>query len=122
MPAEEIKAMIAGRLTMLAVVQRNTASGTDGWGQPLPPVWSTIGTLRCFAWSNQSREVVDGDKTVMVEDMRAIFLLGAGITDADEITQITDRRGNVIIPGRLKVDGPVQRKHTHLKAALKRLG
>jgi hypothetical protein len=114
--------MIGGRLNMRAVVQRNTASGKDAWGQPVAATWTTRGTLRCFAWSNQSRELVDGDKTAMVEDMRALFDLGADITEDDEISAITDALGNVIIPGRLKVEGPVQRKHTHLEAALKRVG
>lgn len=113
--------MIGGRLTMRAVVQRNTASGKDAWGQPVAFTWATIGTLRCFAWSNQSRELVDGDKSAMVEDMRALFALGADIAEDDEISAITDALGNVIIPGRLKVDGPVQRKHTHLEVALKRV-
>lgn len=113
--------MIAGRFTMRAVVQRNTATGKDAWGQPVAPTWTTIGTLRCFAWSNQSRELVDGDKTAMVEDMRMMVALGADITENDELTAITDARGNLLIPGRLRVDGPVQRKHTHLEAALKRV-
>ena len=114
-------AMISGRLTMRAVVERNTATGKDAWGQPVAPNWSTIGTVRCFAWSNQSRELVDGDKTAMVEDMRMLVGLGADLAEDDEITAITDAKGNVLIPGRLRVEGPVQRKHTHKEAALKRV-
>ncbi len=114
--------MIAGRLTMRAVVQRNTATGKDAWGQPVAPVWATIGTVRCFAWSNQSRELVDGDKTAMIEDLRIMVPLGADLAEHDELTAITDRQGNVLIPGRLRVEGPVQRKHTHGEAALKRVG
>lgn len=114
--------MISGRLTMRAIVQRNTASGKDAWGQPVAPSWSTVATLRCFAWSNQSRELLDGDKTAMIEDMRIMVALGADLRDGDELTAITDREGNVLIPGRLKVEGPVQRKHTHQEAALKRVG
>lgn len=113
--------MIAGRLTMRAVVQRNTATGKDAWGQPMAAAWSTIGVLRCFAWSNQSRELVDGDKTAMIEDLRIMVRLGADLNEDDELPSITDREGNVIIAGRLKVDGPVQRKHTHMEAALKRV-
>ncbi len=113
--------MIAGRLTMRAIVQRNTAAGNDAWGQPVAPAWSTVATLPCFAWSNQSRELVDGDKSAMLEDMRIMVSLGADLREDDELTAITDRRGTVIIPGRLKVDGPVQRKHTHQEAALKRV-
>lgn len=113
--------MIAGRLTMRAVVQRNTATGKDAWGQPAPATWSTAGTVRCFAWSNQSRELVDGDKSAMIEDIRIMVALGADLREDDEITAITDRNGNVLIPGRLRVEGPVQRKHTHQEAALKRV-
>lgn len=114
--------MIGGRLTMRAIVQRDTATGKDAWGQPVPSTWATVATLRCFVWSNQSRELIDGDKTAMVEDMRAMFALGADIAQDDEISAVTDALGNVNIPGRLKVDGPVQRKHTHLEAALRRVG
>jgi head-tail adaptor len=113
--------MIAGRLTMRAVVQRNTATGKDAWGQPVPADWETIGAVRCFAWSNQSRELIDGDKTAMIEDLRIMVALGADLLEDDELTAITDRQGNVIIAGRLRVEGPVQRKHTHQEAALKRV-
>lgn len=114
--------MIGGRLTMRAVVHRDQTVSRDSWGQSEAPVWAVVGTARCFVWSNTSREVVDGDKTAMVEDMRAMFALGEDVTENDEISAVTDARGNVLIPGRLKVEGPVQRKHTHLEAALKRVG
>lgn len=114
--------MIAGRLTMRALMQRNQAAGTDPRGHPVAPDWTAAGTLRCFVWSNASREVVDGDKTAMIEDTRGLFALGADIAEGDRITAVTDARGNVLIPGPLQVEGPVQHKHTHLEAALKRVG
>jgi len=114
--------MIAGRLTMRAIVERNTAVGKDSWGQPAAPVWAPLPPpLPCFAWSSQSREAIDGDKTAMIEDIRIMVGLGADLREDDELTAITDRKGNVLIPGRLKVDGPVQRKHSHQEAALKRV-
>ena len=114
--------MIAGRLTMRAAVERSQASSIDGWGNPVAPNFQPFGTLSCFVWSKQSREIVDGEKTAMVEDIRAMFALGADIAEDDEISSVTDRKGVEIIPGRLKVEGPVQRRHTHLEAALKRIG
>jgi hypothetical protein len=114
--------MIQGRLTMRAIVERNTQAGTDPRGQPLPPVWTVHGSLRCFIWSNASREVVDGDKTAMIEDVRGLFALGADIAEGDRISAVTDAKGNVLVPGVLQVEGPVQRKHTHREAALKRIG
>ena len=114
--------MIGGRLTMRAVMQRNTETGTDPRGLPLPAVWTDNGVLPCFVWSNASREAVDGDKMAMIEDTRGLFKLGADIGDGDRISAVTDRLGNVLVDGPLEVDGPVQRKHTHLEAALKRVG
>jgi len=115
--------MIAGRLTMRALVERNQAVATDTWGQPVAPDFQPIGDpLPCFVWSNTSRELVDGQKTAMLEDMRALFALGADVREDDEIASVTDRAGTEIIPGRLKVEGPVQRKHTHLELALRRIG
>ena len=107
---------------MRAAVERNQASGKDAWGNPLPPEFQPLGTYKCFAWSSVSREVIDGDKTAAIEDMRAMFALDTDITEDDEIAAIANRQGNVIIPGRLKVEGPVQRKHNHLEASLTRIG
>lgn len=113
---------VNGRLTMRALVERNQATGKDGWGNPVAPDFQPLSTLKCFVWSKASRELVDGNKTAMIEDMRALFALSADIREDDEISAITDARGATIIAGRLRVEGPVQRKHTHLEAALKRIG
>jgi len=112
--------MISRRLTMRAAVERNQASGTDAWGQPVAPDFVPLATLPCFIWSNTAREVADG-KVAAIEDLRGLFALSADIAEEDEIAQVTDRRGAVIIPGRLRIEGPVQRKHTHLEAALRRI-
>lgn len=113
--------MIAGRLTMRALVERNVAVGKDGWGQSTAPDFQPHGILACFVWSSASREIVDGDKTAMIEDMRGLFPRGADLAEDDEISAVTDARGAIIIPGRLRVEGPVQFKHNHLEAALKRI-
>jgi hypothetical protein len=107
---------------MRAQLQRNSATGTDPRGQALPPVWTTAGTLRCFVWSKASREVVDGDKTAMIEDVRGLFALGTDITEGDRLVAVTDLGGVVRIAGPLEVEGPVQHKHNHLEAALRRVG
>jgi hypothetical protein len=115
--------MIAGRLTMRAAIERNGASGSDAWGNPMSPSFASTGAaLACFAWSVSASQVVDGEKTAEIESFRALFALGADVRPGDEIASITDRRGTVIIPGRLRVEPPVQRKHTHLEAQLRRIG
>jgi hypothetical protein len=114
---------ISGRLTMRALLERNTATGIDAWGNPVGEVFAPLGAaLPCFAWSNAAREIKDGDKLARVEDLRAMFSLIADIRAEDEISAITNRHGAVLILGRLRIEGPPQRKHTHLEAALKRIG
>jgi hypothetical protein len=115
--------MIAGRLTMRAAVERNQATGKDGWGQPGAADFASTGDpLPCFVWSEQMAELVDGRKTALIGDFRALFALDADLAERDEIASVTDRQGVEIIAGRLRVEGPVERKHTHLEATLKRIG
>lgn len=108
-------------MTMRAEVERNTAAGTDAYGHPIAPVFTPLATMPCFVWSKQSRQIVDGDKTAVIEDLRAIFPLGADLAEGDEIARVTDRRESEIIPGRLRIDAVPQRKHDHLEAALRRV-
>ncbi|WP_034157922.1 hypothetical protein [Sphingomonas sp. ERG5] len=115
--------MIAGRLTMRAQVERDQAVAKDAWGQAVAPDFQPHGDpLACFAWSPSARELIDGSKSAQIEDVRAMFALGADIAEADELSAITSRAGVVLFPGRLKVEGPVQFKHTHLEAALRSIG
>lgn len=112
--------MIGQRLTMRAAIERNGATAKDGWGQPVAPAFASIGAaVPCFVYSKSGRPIVDGGKVAMIEQLRAMFALDADVRDQDEIAALTDRRGTVIIPGRLKVDGPVQRVHTHLEVNLR---
>lgn len=114
--------MIGGRLTMRALLERNAEQGEDSWGQPLPPELAVVAeALPCFVWSTSSRELIDGQKTAMVEDMRALFAPSADVREHDEIARVTDRQGAVIVPGRLRIEGPVQRKHGHQEAMLRRI-
>ncbi len=109
-----------GRMTMRAVVERDTASGTDAYGHPVKPSFTALATLPCFVWSKQRREVVDGIKTAIIEDLRALFPLGADVVAGDEIASIDDRRGNELLAGRFQIE-TTQRKHDHLEAALERV-
>ncbi len=113
--------MARAMMTMRAEVERNTAAGTDPHGHPMAPSFTALATLPCHVWSKQSREAVDGDKTAVIEDLRALFPVSADVREGDEIAQVTDRRGTVLFPGRLRVDAPPQRKVRHLEAALKRV-
>ncbi len=108
------------RMTMRAIVERDTSSGTDDYGQPVKPAWTTLATVPCWAWSKQCRERVDGNKSALIEDMRALFPLDADVLAGDEIVDITDRLGTVLIAGRIQIE-TMQRKHDHQEAGLERI-
>ncbi|MCQ4575415.1 MAG: head-tail adaptor protein [Candidatus Brocadiales bacterium] len=106
------------RMTLRADVERNQETGVDGTNQPLKPDWQALATVACWVYSKARREVVDGKKVAVVEDLRAMVPLSTDITEKDKIAQIIDRSGNVIYAGPLGIES-VQRKHTHLELMLK---
>jgi hypothetical protein len=115
--------MIGGRLTMRASVERNLQTGTDPHNNPLPPDFQPLhAALPCFAWSPRSRELQDATKVARIEDLRALFAKDADLQAGDEITEIRNRAGAVVIEGRLKVEGAPQFKHNHIEASLQRIG
>ncbi|MEO1490361.1 MAG: hypothetical protein AAFR88_13145, partial [Pseudomonadota bacterium] len=63
----------------------------------------------------------DARKIAQIEGLRFMIARGADLAEADKITSVSDRAGVEIIPGNLKVEGPVQFKHTHREAALERI-
>lgn len=113
--------MIGQRLTMRALVERNVATGNDNWGQPVAPDFQPYAELPCFAYTPSTREIIDGDKVATSQDVRIMLHIGADIEDSDEIAAITDKAGNVLFAGRYRVDGPVQFKHNHLEAPLRKV-
>lgn len=115
--------MSRARMTMRAAIERDTAAGTDPWGNPVAPVFASIGApVPCFVWSTAARQAIGGGKVALVEDLRAMFPLGADVRAGDEIARVTDRRGVTLIAGRLRIDAEPQRKHRHVEAALERVG
>ena len=114
--------MIGPRLTMRAAIERNVATGKDSWGQPNAADFQAHATLPCFAYTPTTREVMDGEKVAAIQDVRIMFKLGADVRADDEIAAITRPGGEVLFAGRFRVDGPVQFKHNHLEAPLRKVG
>lgn len=107
---------------MRAAVERDSATAKDAWGNPVAAVMTSTGDpLACFIWSVKSEDLTDGAKSAGVELFHGLFALGVDLRPGDEIAAITDRQGAVILPGRMLVLGPVQRRHTHVEATLRRI-
>ncbi len=105
---------------MRALVERDTSTDVDAYGHKVKPAFTVLATLPCFVWSRQRREVVDGSKTAIIEDLRAMFALGADVQAGDKITSIKNRRGTEIMAGEFMIEPP-QFKHDHQEAALERI-
>lgn len=109
-------------MTHRAVIERNTATDTDPDGHPVPPTWNVWLTKPCRAYTKMRKEVIDGDKTAMIEDLKALFSLEAesDLSEDCRIENITDRRGTVLYAGPLDIIA-VQRRGNHLEASLDRI-
>lgn len=124
----EIGANVAAHaLDHFVTVQRNTASGTDSWGNPVAPVFTThIADVACLAFvrtarSEQGREIIDGDKTVVIEDRRVLVALGTDVTTDDRLGDVTDAAGAVVFAGPLGIEA-VDRRVSYLELAVESIG
>ena len=107
-------------MTMRADLENNTASAKDDFGNPVPPVWATLATVACIAYTKTRKEVIDGDKIVLVEDLRALFSLKADVKESYRIANIKDRLGVVLFAGPLSID-TIQRRRDHIETMLNRI-
>lgn len=104
-------------MTHRAEIQQNTEAGTDDYNNPLPPVWAVHSDMPCHAYTQVRKDVIDGDKIVLVEDLKALFSLNSGISEDYRIANIKDRRGAVLFPGPLDIM-TLQRRGNHFEASL----
>lgn len=116
--------MIGRRFTMIAHVERNVATGKDGYGHPAAPDYQPHGELRCFAWAPKAGvdAIVEGQKVALKQDVRMMFALAGDLLPGDRVARITDRTGaKVHFRGPLRIEGEVDFKHTHREVALVRV-
>lgn len=108
-------------MTMRALIEEDTAGGPDPYGHPLASSWSTkLTDVACRVYSKTRREVIDGDKTALVEDIRAIFPLTTNVIELNRLLNVKDRLGATLFAGPLSID-TLTRRRDHLEAALRRV-
>ncbi len=94
-----------GAMIQRATIQRDTATSTDDWGGSVAPTFTDhLISVPCRAWFQAGREVIDGDKTAVVEDRRIIFPKDTDVTEADRVTSVTNRKGIEILPGPMVIE------------------
>lgn len=90
-------------MTARAVMQRASAIGNDNFGQPLSTTPQGIGSVPILAWEDTITRVVDGDKLVVIPVVRGVVRSSDSVLESDQISSITDARGNDIFPGTMTV-------------------
>ena len=60
---------------------------------------------------------MDGDKTIVFDDLRAMVPLTQDVTEADQVLKIEDRLGVTVFPGPMRIES-VQRMPTHQELML----
>lgn len=114
---------VGRRLTMRAHVERNVATGKDAWNKPVAPNFQPLAELPCFAWVPKAgADLVDGKKVAIQQDVRMMFGLAAELLPDDRIARITNRKGDVLHRGPLRIEGEIDFKHNHREVALVRVG
>lgn len=102
-------------MTMRATIVRanGDADGslTDDWGgelaDPDPQVWAE--GVPCYAWQPVENVEQLMEASGMFGVVRMIVPAGTDVSEEDVIDEITDRRGNTIFDGPLRVFGISQR-------------
>ena len=102
---------------MRADLERDTEQATDDYGHPAKPIFSVIGRIPTWVYSKARREITEGDKLTVVEGVKALFSQNADVRQGDEISNIRDRLGQIIMEGRYRIE-TIQRKRRHQEAHL----
>ncbi len=107
-----------GRMTMRALVQRDNASGEDGFGMKLPRDWQThIASQACFLYTIREDEIIDGVKHVVLGFEKLLMPLGTDITEDDRLLNIKDRLGVTLIANVMRITS-VARRHLFLELSV----
>ena len=109
------RSQMAHRCTL----ERDAAHGTpDGYGLPGDPNWQPLTVaLPCWLWSTAERELIGGQKSEVIEDLRMLVPMGTDVTERDRVNGVTDRLGNWIRRGAMGITA-VMAKHDHLELVL----
>ncbi len=105
-----------------AEVERDLATGTDGYGNDPAPAWAKVSTVPCRWWvPSMPRTEETGRENAVVEILYAMVPLGADVCEADRVCRIRDRSGRLVHAGPFDVLADLRRR-THRELHLRRVG
>lgn len=103
-----------------AVVQVNTAAGTDAWNQPVAAEYQDGRIIPLYGWHRARTKIADDGKVVRISEIRAIAPPDETELEGSRLKAIVDRRGDVVIAGPLAILTAVPRR-THVELVLERI-
>lgn len=111
-------------LTMRARLSRNTATGADAYGQPLPLVWVFLRVVPCHARhvTEKAEALVNGDVSIAHADLVLLFPLADSPVSGERVDSIEDRRGRVLFAGPFLAVTPFLRRRSYVQARLRMIG
>lgn len=97
-----------------ATVERDTATGTDGWKNPLPPAFEPLeDEQRCDYWVSSEDLITGPDVNAAIERSRMLIPKDADVLVGDEISDVRDELGQTIAAGRMKVVADLRMEPSH---------
>ncbi len=83
-------------LDQLADIARNTETGEDPHGHPLPPVWESLyENWPCRFWTTKEQERRGPGTLAVIQDAEMEVAFGTDITEDDRVVQVRDLDGTV---------------------------
>lgn len=92
----------------------NHGGGTDPYGGDAAASWAALHTsLACRYWFSAARTVIDGKLQTEIKTRMMLVPTGTDVTEDDRVLSVTDRLGNEIADGPMRIDS-VGRREGHI--------
>lgn len=105
-------------MTMRAKIERDYATGTDPYNNKVSPTWEVAHEfLPCYLYTGRAREVIDGQKTVLIAEHKMLVPLDTDITEADRVVSIKNRATTELLGQTMGITAII-RRNGHLEVVL----
>ena len=98
-----MNAAIRSSMIHRMIVKRDVNEGAGSFGGSMKPSYQFNGTFAVLAVPKDIKQVVDGNKLVVIPVLMILVAASWDIRESDRIESITDRKGVEIFAGPMKI-------------------